>query len=321
MKKVVFVFNEKDTEIRDEFSPAMIWWYGILENMGYDVLYYDYANGDFNMDRFVEEIKDFAPNFVIHACYSKLHTEFVKLRGIAKTFVIQSDDDYRFHNYAKFWIPLVDGCISFCGSREAIKRDYYSYGATDKTLMHGYWSFNPNTMAHNYSIPRTTIVSHIGGTHGDRNQKIAELRQHGVEVEMSKGIKYEEFKQRVAKSLFSLAFTMDATLTLRQLKGRIFELPYSAVLLAEPFPDMETYYDLGKEILVFNTVPEAAEQVKRLMHSPKEYQEMLNAGRRRLLANHTCYHVWNNYILPKMDEDYKPVNVAQILKEKHGIVT
>jgi len=320
MKKVVFLFNEKDDNIPNEYSAAMIWWYGILENMGYDVMYYDYQNGNFNIDTFISEIKDFSPDFVIHGCYSKLHTEFVKLQGVAKVFIIQSDDDYRFHNYAKFWIPIVDGIISFCGSREGVKKDYYSCGCTEQQLMHGYWAFNPNTMAHNYRPERTTLVSHMGGIHGDRVQKIQEFANNGIGVEINRGIQYEFFKEKVSKSRFTLAFTMDATLTLRQLKGRIFELPYSAVLVAEPFPDMETYYDIGKEIIVFNTVPGAVEQIRRLSANEPEYLKMLESGRRRLLANHTCYHVWDRYILPKMDEDYKPLNAAQILKEKHGII-
>ncbi len=320
MKRVVFIFNEKDPDIADEYSMAMIWWYGILENMGYDVMYYDYSNGDFNVDSFISEVKDFSPHFIIHACYAKLHTEFVKLREIARTFVIQSDDDYRFHNYAKFWIPIVDGCISFCGSRSEIKKNYYASGATEKTLMHGYWAFNPNTMTHTHNFPRTTLISHMGGIHGDRVQKINEFTSRGFGVEVNRGIKYDVFKEKVSRSKFSLAFTMDATLSLRQLKGRLFELPYSAVLLAEPFPDMETYYDIGKEIIVFKSVPEAIEEMRRVTADDKTYAKMFEAGKRRLLANHTCYHVWDKYILPKMDEDYKPVNVASLLKEKHGIV-
>ncbi len=320
MKKVVFLFNEKDDSIPDEYSAAIIWWYGVLENMGYDVMYYDYQNGNFNFDVFLSGIQEFKPDFIIHACYSKLHTEFIKLQGIAKTFVIQSDDDYRFHNYAKFWIPLVDGIISFCGGREAVKKDYYSCGCTEQQLMHGYWAFNPNTMTHNHSPERTTLVSHMGGIHGDRLQKFQEFAANGLNLEVNHHIKYETFKERVANSKFTLAFTMDATLTLRQLKGRLFELPYSAVMLAEPFPDMETYYDIGKEIIVFNTVPEAIEHIKRLSENEEEYKKTFEAGRRRLLENHTCYHIWDKYVLPKMDEDYRPLNVAHILKEKHGII-
>ena len=273
MKRVVFLFNEKDTGI-EGYSVALMWWYGVLENMGYDVMYYDYKSGDFNMDHFMSEIKDFAPDFVIHGCYAKLHTEFVKLRGVAKVFVIQSDDDYRFHSFAKLWIPLVDGIISFCGSRTEIKKNYYSCGATENTLMHGYWSFNPNIMTHNYDSPRNITLSHMGGVYGNRGQKLQEFSRMGFTAETNTGTNYETFKEKVSRSKFSLAFTMDASLTLRQLKGRIFELPYSTVMLAEPFPDMETYYDIGKEIIVFNSVPEAVEQIKRLLSDEAEYKKI-----------------------------------------------
>lgn len=320
MKKIVFLFNEKDPDIAGEYSMAIIWWYGILEKFGYDVVYYDYDNGNFNMDNFYKEIKNYKPDFIIHTCYSKFHTEFVKLREIAKTFVIQSDDDYRFFNYARFWIPVVDGVISFCGSRSEIKKNYYSNGSTEKTLMHGHWAFNPNMMLCPEIDKRDILVSHLGGTHGNRLQLLNEFVKNGIRVDCHKGIKYEVFKNIARRSKFSIAFTMDATLTLRQLKGRIFELPYFTVMAAEPFPDMQDYYDLDNEIIMFNSIPEAVEKMNKILTNENEYNKMFERGRKRLLSQHTCYHVWNRYILPKMDEDYKPINVTNLLKEIHGII-
>lgn len=317
MKTVVFLFHETDPQMSTETSAARIWWQGILENMGYEVLYYDYAN--FNFDHFYSEIKDAKPDFIIHACYDAFHTEFVKLREIAKTFVIQSDDDYRFDNYARFWIPIVDGIISFCGSRTEIPKRYYECGATEQTLMHGYWAFNPNMMSYNKIHNRTTPIIHVGGTHADRIQKFEEFQRRGLPIFTAPYLLYSEFKQKVSSSKMALAFTMAATMNLRQLKGRLFELPYFTLTVAEPFPDMETYYDLDKEMLIFNTVPEAVDKIQRVLRDDALYVQMRETGRRRLLSSHTCYHVWNKHILPKMDIDYKPINVEQILKEKHGI--
>ena len=318
MKTVVFLFHENDPQMASEVSMARLWWQGILENMGYEVMYYDYAN--FNFDRFYSEIKEAKPDFIIHACYDALHTEFVKLREIAKTFVIQSDDDYRFDTYARFWIPIVDGIISFCGSREAIPKAYYACGATEKTLMHGYWAFNPNMMSYDQTHERTTPVIHVGGVHADRLQKFKEFDARGLPVLATPHLLYSEFKQKVSSSKVALAFTMAATMNLRQLKGRLFELPYFSLMAAEPFPDMETYYDLDKEILVFNSVQEAVEKIQRVLKNDALYTQMQEAGRKRLLSQHTCYHVWDRFILPKMDPDYKPVNVTELLKTTHGII-
>jgi hypothetical protein len=317
MKKIVFLFHENDAQIPNERSPAMTWWYGILENMGYDVAYYDYV--DFKFDDFYAAMKEYKPDFIIHAAYDKVHTEFVKLREIAKTFVIQSDDDYRFYSFGVFWIPFVDGVISFCGARDTMKKMYFEAGATEETFLHGYWSFNPNTMMYDRTPEVGSQMTHAGSVYGRRQHIIDEFVVRGFEVDVVKNVKYEEFKRRVANSLFTLCLTQSAAdFNIRQLKGRIFELPYHTVLVSEHFPDMETYYDLDKEIIVFTTVDEAVAKLNEI--DELQWSTLAHAGRKRLLANHTAYHVWDRYILPKMDADYKPLNVASVLKEKHGIV-
>ena len=321
MKKVVFLFNEKDSDVPSEFSAAITWWYGILENFGYDVMYYDYAN--FNFNKFYEEIKEYKPDFIIHACYDKLHTEFVKLKEFSKIFIMQSDDDYRFHNYARYWIPIVDGIISFCGERDAMKTLYFSHGATEQTFLHGYWSFNPNTMLLNDMPIRNNLITHMGSIYGNRSKIIEEfdqrLQSSNIKVNVHSKVAYQEFKHLTAKSKFALCLTMAATQNMRQLKGRLFELPNLSIVVSEPFPNMDTYYDLEKEIVIFNSVPEAIEKIKRITMDT-EYNKVFEAGKKRLLSEHTCYHVWNKYILPKMDEHFSPVNVSSILKEKHNII-
>ena len=44
-KKIVWLFKEK-RKIRDEYSAAVTWWYGILENLGYEVIYHPYEEYD-----------------------------------------------------------------------------------------------------------------------------------------------------------------------------------------------------------------------------------------------------------------------------------
>lgn len=318
MKRVVFLLNEKDSQIPGDYSASITWWYGILENFGYDVMYYDYKN--FNFDNFYTEIKEFKPDFIIHACYDKLHTEFVKLREVSKVFVMQSDDDYRFHNYGRFWIPFVDGIISFCGERQTMRDLYFSHGATEDTFLHGYWCFNPNTMMLNEPYPsRNIMMTHMGSIYGNRPMLINSFINRGINVQIHKLIPYEQFKKTTAQSKFTLCLTMDATQQIRQLKGRLFELPNLSVLVAEPFPNMDDYYDLDKEIIVFTDIQDAVERMKGLTTNEKSYLAMFEAGRKRVLSCHTCYHVWDKYILPKMDLDYKKTDIKNILKEKHGI--
>jgi hypothetical protein len=316
MKKVVFLMEEKD-RARDEYSSAIIWWYGILEKLGYEVTYYDYLN--FNFDNFYKEIKDFKPDFIFHPTYDKIHTEFIKLQELAKTYVIHSDDDYRFDQFAKFWIPFVDGTISFCGGEDHMKQLYHSAGCNDKTFIKAYWCFNPNTMAHNHKFDREFILSHLGSIYGERLNKLKSFSNYGIETHVFQNKFYSEFKEIAAKSCFSISLTKSSNLALNQIKGRIFEIPFSCILLTEPFPDMEKFYDLEKEIVVFNSIEEACSKIKNILSNEHLFSSIYSNGRKRLLSEHTSYHVWNNKILPVIDNEYESKDVDKILKEEHGL--
>jgi len=317
MKKVVFLMREKSDSIPNEYSAAIVWWYDILENMGYDVMYYDYNN--FVFENFYSEMKSYKPDYIIHACYEAIHTEFIKLKEISKVFIIQSDDDYRFDSYAKLWIPFVDGVISFCGDRLQMKKLYNDYGLKDEKLLHGYWSFNPNTMIYDDVVDKKDSMTHMGSLYGNRHQIINGFISKNIKVDVHNNIPYSDFKNLTSRSKFTLCLTLAATQNMRQLKGRLFELPSLSVLVSEPFPNMESYYDLDKEIIVFQSISDAVERMNRLFKDKNEYTKMFNAGKKRVLSEHTCYHVWDKYILPKMDGDYKSKNVAEILKTVHGI--
>ena len=57
-KKIVWLFKTK-RKVRDEYASSTIWNYGILENLGYEVVYHPYE--DYNADEFYQLIKDYKP--------------------------------------------------------------------------------------------------------------------------------------------------------------------------------------------------------------------------------------------------------------------
>jgi hypothetical protein len=315
MKKVIFLFEEKDRQ-RNEYSAAVIWWYGILENLGYEVEYYDYFNFDFN--KFLLHVKEEKPAFVIHGAYDKVHTEFLKLKEYTKLYIMHSDDDWRFNDFAKYWIPIVDGTISFCGSDSEMKELYSAQGCDERSFIKGYWAFNPNTMLCDRTHERKHI-SHVGSIYGERQQKIDKLNNNGLRVDVFTGVYYETFKDILLESKYSLCFTKSSNLQLNQLKGRLFEIPYFCPVVTEHFPDMEKYYDVNEDIIVFNSSEELIEKISLYNSDLDRYNRLYENGKKRLLSNHTCYHMWNERILPFIDEDYKKVNVPDILKNQHGI--
>jgi len=309
-KKVVWLMNERNGF---DVSPALIWWYGILENMGYDVVYSYYE--DYDSDEFYYSIKDYKPDFVIHPAYDRIHTEFLKLKEFTKVYVLQSDDRWRYINFSRYWIPFIDGVITYEGELE----NYVSDGLKEENFCKFRWSFNPNMMNNiNEPVFSSYNISHTGGLHGNRQQVIDELSSKTYKVNVFKGITYDQTKNVWSNSKFSLCLTMNSTNEVRELKGRVVEIPNWTVLLTEPFPEMETYYDMDKECILFNSVDEAVDKIVKFDNDKKAYEEIFYAGKKRLWATNTVYHEWDK-ILPKIDPDYKPVNIKKIIKEKHGV--
>lgn len=312
-KKIVWLFETK-TRISNENSPAMIWWSGVLENLGYDVMYYPYE--EYVFEEFFQTIKKHAPEFIIHAAYTLVHSELEKLRDISKVFVLQCDDRWRYESFGKYWIPFIDGIITYDGELENYKRD----GLKAENFHKMNWAFNPVTMYKEKNNIKDILISHIGGNHGNRIQKLNEFKQNGCDVSTHSNILYEEVKNIWSRSKFSLNFTINSTQQLREVKGRIVEIPaFDSVLLTEWFPEIDQYYDLDNEIIVFDTVLGAIDLIKKYNKDSILYNKVMLNGKKALFSRLTAYHEWNK-ILPNIDSDYKQVNPIKILKEKHGII-
>lgn len=314
-KKILWLMNLKKG---NDYSLAIIFWYGICEAMGYDVMYHDYAEYlEKGIDDFYQRAKEFDPDFIIVCAYDKVHTELVRVREFSKLFVLQSDDRWRYANFGKYWVPFVDGAISFEGNEVSYVSDGLS--ADNFCLMR--WSFNPNTMCLDQP-KRNIFVSHTGGMHGNRTKRLQDITAKGIDVKVFQPQYYEETKHIWASSQFSLCYTNNSLNTGKELKGRVVEIPNFCILVTEEFPDMETYYDMGvglpdKECILFSSDEEMIEKMNFYASNSVKYKEVYEAGRRALWNRNTVYTEWNK-ILPKIDPDYKPIDVIKLLKERHG---
>jgi len=308
MKKKVFVVCKFKHDQIDDYSAAIVYWYGILDNMGYDVSYINYSN--YNSDELYELVKEHKPYMLIFVNYiTVIHTEFSRFRDICKVYLLQGDMHRFYDNHVKYWIPFVDGIINFEGTKEWCLRD----GLPENGFLKMRWGFNPNTMC-TPRQPKSREITFYGGLHGDRGlilSKFTELLP--VEI-IPNHATYEQVKQVVAESYFSLNLSMNAVGDRRELKGRVIEIPMHSILLSEPAPELELYYN-PDEYILFESVEEAIDKVKSL--SVKERGELFERGRRAVWDRNTAYHEWNK-ILPLMDPDYKEVDIPALLKEYHS---
>ena len=307
MKKVFVLLDHKHDSI-DDYSAAIIYWYGILDRMGYDVTYIDYAN--YNADEVYKMVREEKPYMLILVNYFRtIHTEFARFRDITKVYLLQSDMHRFYDNHVKLWIPFVDGIINFEGTKEWCLRD----GLPENGFLKMRWGFNPNTMCFP-AEKKTRNISFYGGMHGRRGETLGRFSQlTGVDV-VPQSATYEQVKYVLSQSNFSLNLSWNATGDRRELKGRVIEIPAHCILLSEPAPELETYYN-PDEYILFNSVEEAIEKVKSL--SEADIENLFKRGNRALWERNTAYHEWNK-ILPLMDPDFKPIDVPTLLRTYHS---
>ena len=63
-----------------------------------------------------------------------------------------------------------------------------------------------------------------------------------------------------------------------------------AVLIHDYVADLELHFDLEKEVVVFHDVPEFESGYERIVGDPATAQKIAEAGRRRVLNEHTYFH-------------------------------
>ena len=296
-KKVVFSLKHRHDQNKNDYSSAIIYWYGILDRLGYEDLY--------------KTVKEFNADYFIHANYLVgVHKEFDKIRELCKVFLLSSDA-YRFHDSnLKHWIPFVDGIITFEGVKEWYLRD----GLPESGFLKMKWGFNPNTMCIEDADSKSINIQHYGGLHGNRKLKISQFQQLGCNIHQEGFITHDEMKKNLAKSKYSLCFSSNAVGTRNELKGRVIEIPSQAILLTEPAPDLDTYFN-DDEIIIFDNVEEAVNRINTI--TEEEYNTILRKGQKALWNRNTVYHEWNK-ILPLMDPDYKPIDPIEIIKKYHN---
>jgi len=307
MKKVFILLDHKHDRL-DDHSAAIIYWYGILDNMSYDVSYIDYAS--YNPDTLYQEVVKEKPFMLILVNYFRtIHTEFARFRDITKVYLLQSDMHRFYDNHVKLWIPFVDGIINFEGTKEWCLRD----GLPENGFLKMRWGFNPNMMC---IAPRTKErnISFYGGMHGNRGQFLQRLSQLTSVDVIPQSATYGQVKYILSQSRFSLNLSMNATGDRRELKGRVIEIPAHCILLSEPAPELETYYN-EDEYIGFTSAEELVDKIKKL--SDKELESIFERGNRALWGRNTAYHEWNK-ILPLMDPDFKPIDVPTLLKTHHS---
>jgi len=146
-----------------------------------------------------------------------------------------------------------------------------------------------------HDVEKTIDVSFVGQCYGNRPEIIRKLYDRGVHIEAygygwpNGPLSTEEMVKIYSRSKINMGFGGVAGLTDTYcLKGRDFEVPMSGGLyLTEYHPELERFFDLGKEIITYNNFGDLIEKIQYLLTNPKEAEMIRNKGRQRVLKEHT----------------------------------
>lgn len=316
MKKILFLMHLQQPD-KTEYSPAIFNWYGILEKMGYEVYYHEYNN--FNFDEFYNLVKENKPDYIFHPTYTQFHSEFIKLREFSKLFLIHSDDDWRFNNYAKLWIPFSDGAIGY----QNISQPYLNYGASENYYHRAKWAFNPNTMYFKFENKEKKYnLTHVGKLHGNKENSLYKIEKQGFSVEKidPNFDNYKSYMSCFNDSIVSLCFTSNVLGTDSQSKTRLAEMPFYCILASEPWPKMEMWnMEPNKDFILIDNKGEYVYTLEKVFKDIDFRNNMFNSGKRILISKNTVFHEWNN-IMSKIDPDFEQINVETLLKTNYSFL-
>jgi len=144
-------------------------------------------------------------------------------------------------------------------------------------------------------IEKTIDVSFVGQNYGNRPQIIRRLGEAGINVEtfgqgwQGGSLSTEEMVRVYSRSRINLGFGgVDGCQETYCLKGRDFEIPMSGGLyLTERHPELETVYDLGREIVVYQDFDDLVGKIRHLLDHTEEAESIRQAGFSRARRDHT----------------------------------
>jgi len=212
------------------------------------------------------------------------------------------DDETRFDNYSKWWIPHLDYFVT--NTIEAIPRyrALNARGILALPIIGGIpidcdWS----------NIEEKYDVSFVGARDAYREQYINELKNTNIPAQVfgtggegGRYVPFEEVRDIFTTSKINLNFSMVRNISIAGnndkmgVKGRIFEVCLAGgFVLTEYVPGIEDYFEIDKEIVCFQDKEEMVAKVIYYLNHDEERRAIAQAGWKRAASEHTTFHVFS----------------------------
>lgn len=214
------------------------------------------------------------------------------------------DDEWRFDNYCKWWIPHLDYCITL--DPEAIPK----YEALGAQAIH---TFPCEGIPVNRNWPNMEEkydVSFIGNVsyRPSRKQYVDALKNRNIPVRVfDRGlggyVPYSDMLDIFWASKINLHFSEARETGRMGFKGRIPLICLNGgFLLTEYVPGIEHYFRIDKEIVCFKNAEEMIDKVIYYLNHDEERRAIAQAGWKRAINEYTPFHLLSK-IFDQIEKD------------------
>lgn len=256
----------------------------------------------------IELVRAQRPKYVLwpSMSYEILESTFQAIRKEG-AFVIGwfFDDECRFDDHSRWWIPYLDYCLT--NDKESVKK-YRELGAT---AMHMLVTSNPEVFRR-LEVEKRYDVSFVGSKIADRESLVNKLMANGIQVQTfgrgwSSGyVSLDEMVNIYNATKINLCFVKSYGVNTRpQMKNKIFDICMcGGFLLCEYIPGIEDFFVVGKEIVCFRDIEEATAKIRYYLNHDVERQAIAQAGWERAQRDHDQF-TWLLRIFEEIGKDTK----------------
>lgn len=260
--------------------------------------YHDFA--DLNA-QLIQKVITFKPDliFAVLMHYEVWIETLDLIRAHTRAAILHwgTDDSWKYDQFSRFMARHVD---LHATTYETVARRAREDGLENVILSQ--WAANGDFLHPPLPSENCTYdVSFVGAAYGDRKSWIDGLAQRGIKAHCfghgwdSGTVSAERLREIYRASRISLNFADSGRQVRggslqrsRQIKARTFEVPAAGgLLLTQGARGLETHFELGKEICVFETMDELEGSIRALLSAPARRDAVAACGFARVRREHT----------------------------------
>ena len=233
----------------------------------------DGANG-----KIIDKVREYKPDYVLWLAdgtgFELRQETLAEIKKTSKVIGWFTDDEVRFDSYSKLWVPYLDYVVT--GDIEAVPK-YNELGAW---ATFGVCTCYP--IERKFPPREKYAVSFVGTARADRGAWISYLRNIGIPLGLFGDVTHKEMTDIFWDSKINLNFSRTYDFKTLGMKARVFEVCLAGgFLLTQDFPQVERYYEIGKEADVFRDKEEMVEKIAYYLNHPEKRRAIAEAGYKR----------------------------------------